>query len=246
MKRIILAGITGRTGSAVAKVIHRLEGFQIVAAIGKNSSGLDIGEILDGKKNGHYVYPDIEYALEKNYADIYIDFTTPDGVEANAEYAVKKGLDVIIGTTGLTNEYVKRLAALIKEENRFGIISSNFALGIATLVEMGNILKEYFGKEQLQIIEKHHKSKLDCPSGTAIYLQQQLGLEENVIVSKRVSLKTSYHEINYASEIENLSIAYEVTGPEVFGDGVAYVLENMPSEGMYYDLASFMQDVENK
>lgn len=246
MKRIVMAGITGRTGKAVANVLRRLDDCQIVAAVGKNSAGRDIGELLEGKSNFRYIYPDVPSALEKTDADVYIDFTAPDAAQKNAVSAAKHGLDIIIGTTGLTKESVECIAELLREENRFGIIASNFAIGIAAMVKMGNILREYYGGEELQIIEKHHTSKRDCPSGTALYLQQQLDLTEDAIIAKRVAEKASYHEIKFAAKNENLSISYEVTGREVFGEGVAYILRNMPNSGVYYDFLSFIEHIEKR
>ena len=137
MKRIVMAGITGRTGKAVANVLRRLDDCQIVAAVGKNSAGRDIGELLEGKRNFRYIYPDVPSALEKTDADVYIDFTAPDAVQENAASAIKHGLDIIVGTTGLAKESVEWIAELLREEKRFGIIASNFAIGIAAMVENG-------------------------------------------------------------------------------------------------------------
>lgn len=244
IKRIIFAGITGKTGQAVAKVINDAPNVDIVAAVGNVSVGQDIGYILDGKINNRLVYPDIKTALEYCEADVYIDFSHPDAVESNAKYAVHNGLDVIIGTTGLTTEFIDELTQLIKSGNRFGILSSNFSLGTVMLTKMGKKLCGFFGADKMEIFETHHISKIDKPSGTSLYLRNQLG-ESIKIHSLRVHGRTSKHELCVNLETESISIAHEVTNAKVFGEGVSYVLRTYHVlEGVYLDLASYVEKIE--
>lgn len=246
-KNIIIAGITGKAGKAVAQVIRESEHFNIVGAVGNSSVGQDVGEILTGKKSNQYVYASLQSALEKATADVYIDFTNAEAIEDNLEYAINQGLDIIVGTTGLKDAYVKKMRTLIESKNTFGIFASNFSLGIAVLLRMGEDLATYYEKERIKIIETHHESKIDNPSGTATYLKNTLNLNESNIVSNRVPIKTSLHEIAYHSESEQLSISYEVSNPKVFGEGVLYVLNHLNKvSGVYEDLLSFVKEVEQE
>lgn len=244
MKRIILAGITGKTGKEVAKVINSAPNFDLVAAVGNSSAGQNVGYILEGKRNNRFVFPDVKTALENCEADVYIDFTHPDAVVLNAKHAVKNGLDVIIGTTGLTNEFIDELTQLIRLENRFGILSSNFSLGTVMLTKMGKKLRDFFGADKIHIFETHHISKIDKPSGTALYLKNQLG-ESIDIHSLRVHGRVSRHELCVNLDNESITIAHEVTNAKVFGAGVLYILKTYHQiDGVYHDLASFVERIE--
>lgn len=248
MKRIIIGGITGKTGNAVAQEVYKEKDCEIVAAIGKKSVGRDIGEILGLEKMERFVYPDIQTALEKcKTADVYIDFTNVETTEQNAEYAILKGLDVIIGTTGLSNQFVEGLSDLIQSEDRFGIISSNFSLGTAVLTRFSKILGNFFGAEKIEITEIHHDSKIDKPSGTALYLQELITSsgEHINISSKRVPYHISQHEVGVHLNSESLTVCHSVTDPKTFGEGVVFVLNNYSQlYGVYRDLATFIKALE--
>lgn len=244
LKKIIFAGITGNTGKEVAKTLS--EEYEIVAGVGKHSVGKDIGEILHGVKNDRFVYADLAEALRDHTADVYIDFTKADGVVTNLETAIKHGLDVVVGTTGLQKEYVTEMSALIEDRGQFGMFSSNFAMGVAILEAMGELMKKFYEKSQLSISETHHDSKIDRPSGTALYLQNKLGLHEQPIISRRIPVRTSLHEIVCHTEAEQLMISYEVTDPRVYGEGVKFVLQHMQGlSGVYHDFYSFMKTTQS-
>ena len=248
MRRIIMGGITGRTGSAVARYIFAQPDVELVAAVGKQSAGQDVGELLGFPKTGQHVYPDVTTALEVHQADVYVDFTTPEAAEGNVRAALAGGLDLIIGTTGINPGFVQEISQKVKEVNRFAIFSSNFSMGIVALSQVVNMLRDVFGTKDMQIIETHHENKLDMPSGTALYLQQLVhtaGEKPVEIHSLRVPKKTSKHQVLVSVNGEIISLEHEVTDPEAFGAGVCYVIQHAANSiGFYDNLTSFVESRE--
>lgn len=245
MKRVIMGGITGHTGRTVARHLALQPDVEVVAAIGKSSVGNDLGEILCHERNGRKVYPDVASAVKEIQADVYVDFTTAEAVEKNAVEALASGLDLIVGTTGLQAPFVEEISRRVDEEGRFAIFASNFSLGIVLLAQGAQLLQKYYGAQNIQIIETHHESKIDIPSGTALYLQRMIQEVEGPPVeihSLRIPKRTSKHRVFVQINGEIISFEHEVNNPEAFGAGVHYVLEHMSGhKGCFRDLASFVE-----
>lgn len=248
MQRVLIGGITGRTGKAVAQYLHLAPGIELVGAVGNKSAGWDIGELLEGKPNGRLVYSDIPSALAETKADVYVDFTTPKAGEIHLREAAASGLRLLVGTTGLQEEFVEELAANVEKAGGFAMITSNFSIGVMVLAQAAQMLRGYFGPSNIQIIETHHTTKVDQPSGTALYLQKMIcdEPEQSVpIQSRRIAERVSRHQLVACVHGEILTLAHEVTDPAAFGSGVLYVLQQaVGRSGMYYDLATFVQEVE--
>ncbi|WDL98551.1 4-hydroxy-tetrahydrodipicolinate reductase [Alicyclobacillus sp. ALC3] len=243
MKRIIMGGITGHTGIAVARCIDADPNLKLVAAVGKLSAGNSIGEVLYNKPDDRLIFPDLYTLSEVNSADFYVDFTTAESAQRNLSDAATLGLKLVVGTTGIPEGFLEDLAFRLTNEQSFALISSNFSLGIVALTQFAKKLSTLFGPEHIEIFETHNVTKKDIPSGTALFIQKQLSTSEQGLVpihSLRVSGTVSRHEIHATMHEQVLSIKHEVTNPETFGLGVTYVLNNCDGvSGVFRDLASF-------
>ncbi|WP_312113366.1 4-hydroxy-tetrahydrodipicolinate reductase [Brevibacillus reuszeri] len=248
VQRVLMGGITGKTGKAVAQYLHQAPVVELVGAIGNESVGQDIGELLEQKPNGRRVYSDIPSALAETAADVYVDFTTPEAGEIHLREAAACGLGLLVGTTGLKREIVEELTARVERAGGFAMITSNFSIGVMVMAQAAKMLRGYFGQSNVQIIETHHTTKVDQPSGTALYLQKVIcdEPEQSVpIQSRRVAERVSRHQLVACVHGEILTLTHEVTDPTAFGSGVLYVLEQAGGRsGVYHDLASFVQEVE--
>lgn len=247
LKHIIMCGLTGKTGRAVAQQIQRSPDFEIVAAVGKSSVGQDIGEVLEGRSNGRKIFADLESALAHCEADVYIDFSTSTSTEMNGKVALAAGLDVIIGTTDLSKKFVSSVKEHAQSSGQFAILSSNFSLGTAVIAQAAKTLTKLYVPDRIEITETHHQSKVDQPSGTALYLKEQITSEQIPveIYSIRVPDKISKHELVAIFNGEILSITHEVTDPKVFGEGVLFVLQNYQKvPGFYRDVSSFIAQLD--
>ncbi|USS93344.1 4-hydroxy-tetrahydrodipicolinate reductase [Fructilactobacillus ixorae] len=102
----------------------------------------------------------------KTTATVWVDFSTPTGAFANAQFALEHEMTPIIGTSGLSDEQVAQLTKLADEQHQAGLLVPNFGLSAVLLMQFAKQAAQYF--PDAEIIEMHHADKQDSPSGTAI------------------------------------------------------------------------------
>ena len=170
--RLVVAGAGGRMGRTLVHAIAASKGATLAGAVDAPASaaiGRDAGELAGLGKNGIEVASNVEPLLAG--ADGLLDFTVPNASVAFAEFAARRGMVHVIGTTGLSGEQEK----LIAEASRRAVIvkSGNMSMGVnllAALVKrMARALDDEF---DIEILEMHHSKKIDAPSGTALMLGQ--------------------------------------------------------------------------
>lgn len=168
--KVAVAGVAGRMGRQLAAmVLDRglvLSGASEVAAAGVFDE--DIGVLAGRKPAGAWPTPDVGEAASG--ADIWIDFTRPDAtLAALGALEATTVRAVIIGTTGLTDA---QEAAIRAAATRFAIVKSgNFSLGVNLLQGLTRLAASRLGADwDIEILEAHHRLKVDAPSGTALML----------------------------------------------------------------------------
>lgn len=168
--RLIVAGAGGRMGRALIRVISETPGAVLAGALeapGSELLGKDSGVLAGLPENGVKLSGDLWELSAK--ADGIVDFTVPAATIANVAIAAERGLVHIVGTTGLSGSDM----AVIKSVTSRAIVvqSGNMSLGVnllAALVKrVAQSLDESF---DIEIVEMHHKAKIDAPSGTAFLL----------------------------------------------------------------------------
>lgn len=170
-KKIAIYGIAGRMGKRIASLlIDKKGGSQLYGAIdspGAPHVGEDVGKIIGKDNSGVIVSDNIENIAKK--IDVVIDFSTPDATSDLIKKSSKLSLPTVIGTTGLTPNQIKEIEEAAKKIPV--LMAPNMSMGInllSTLVEQTS--KALPADFQIEIIEAHHKDKVDSPSGTAIFL----------------------------------------------------------------------------
>jgi 4-hydroxy-tetrahydrodipicolinate reductase len=99
-------------------------------------------------------------------AQVLVDFTTPDVVMDNLHWAVDQGINMVVGTTGFTDERLERVRSWLVHKSDIGvIIAPNFGIGAVLMMQFAARAARFF--ESVEIVEMHHPRKLDAPSGTA-------------------------------------------------------------------------------
>jgi 4-hydroxy-tetrahydrodipicolinate reductase len=99
-------------------------------------------------------------------AQVLVDFTTPDVVMDNLQWAVDQGINMVVGTTGFTDQRLDRVRGWLAAKPAVGvIIAPNFGIGAVLMMQFAAKAARHF--ESVEIIEQHHPRKLDAPSGTA-------------------------------------------------------------------------------
>jgi 4-hydroxy-tetrahydrodipicolinate reductase len=144
--KVAVLGAKGRMGTEAVAAINAATDLTLSAA-------LDIEDSLD--------------KLIQTGTEIIVDFTTPDSVMKNLEFAINNGIHVVVGTTGFDDKKIGHLKTLLNKQPKVGaLIAANFGLGAVLMMQFSQTAAKYF--ESAEIIEMHHANKIDAPSGTAV------------------------------------------------------------------------------
>jgi 4-hydroxy-tetrahydrodipicolinate reductase len=148
--KVGVVGSKGRMGQAAAAAVRQAPDMHLVAAI-------DLG-----------VPPT---AVAEAGADVVIDFTTPDAVMRTLRSCIGHGIHCVVGTTGFTEARLDQVRGWCAENPGVGVlIAPNFSIGAVLMMRLAAKAAPYF--ESVEIIEEHHPSKVDAPSGTATLTAQ--------------------------------------------------------------------------
>jgi 4-hydroxy-tetrahydrodipicolinate reductase len=168
--RLVVVGAAGRMGRMLTQTIPDTLGVRLVAALesgGSPAIGEDCGAAIGRGPSGVLITSDVAAALAE--ADAVVDFSSPAATVAMAKAAAKAKVAHIIGTTGLTPEDLEAIAAAAKET--VVVRSGNMSLGVNLLAVLVEKAAKALGPAwDAEIIEMHHRLKVDAPSGTALLL----------------------------------------------------------------------------
>ena len=124
-----------------------------------------------GKAIATAVADDPGFAIDQEHADVLVDFSAPDGLRSSLDRAISAGLPILIGTTGLQPEHHAMIADAAKQIAV--IYAPNTSLGINLLRDLVEQATARLGPDwDIEILEMHHRHKVDAPSGTALMLGQ--------------------------------------------------------------------------
>lgn len=169
--RIGITGAAGRMGRMLSEAIAASGGAcTLTAAIERAESsllGADMGELLGGDTTGVMITADLSAVAE--HIDVLIDFTVPESTLTQAAVCARHGVPMVIGTTGFTDAQAEALAAATAELPFCQ--ASNFAPGVNLTFRLAEAAARALGDTvDIEIIETHHRHKIDAPSGTALSL----------------------------------------------------------------------------
>ena len=170
--KVAVAGVCGRMGMSVASLAAADGDIELAGATeaaGHVSVGRDLGDIVAGAGPGVSVSGGISEAARD--ADVIIDFTVPEATLAHAEYSVRNGKSMVVGTTGFSPEQRGELLRLLRRIPC--VLSPNMSVGVNVLFEISRQVASYLGEDyDAEIFETHHRAKADSPSGTAVALAE--------------------------------------------------------------------------
>ena len=154
-------------------------------------------------------------------ADAAVDFTRPDAVLENVRLCLEDGVPVVVGTSGFDQE---RVAALARERDLPVFYAPNFALGAVLMMrfaeEAGKVLPN------AEIVELHHETKLDAPSGTARATAERLP-GDTPIHSVRLPGLVAHQEVIFGGPGQTLTIRHDTISREAFVPGVLLALDRL-------------------
>jgi 4-hydroxy-tetrahydrodipicolinate reductase len=165
--RVAVLGATGRMGRAVVRLAHEA-GMRVVCAVGVGDEGRDAGELAGIGAIGTPVTSDAK-AVASSGAQVLIDFSAPAALAAAAAVCAGAGIALVSGTTGL-DDAAKR--ALDDAAARCAVLwEPNMSVGVHVLASLVQRAAAALGSSfDVEVVEVHHRAKVDAPSGTAIRL----------------------------------------------------------------------------
>ncbi|KAB1595708.1 4-hydroxy-tetrahydrodipicolinate reductase [Burkholderia cepacia] len=167
--KIAIAGASGRMGRMLIEAVLNDSDAQLVGALDRADSpflGQDAGAFL-GKETGVRLTADLDAVFAQ--ADYLIDFTRPEGTMAHIEAALRHDVKLVIGTTGFTAE---QKAGLQAAAGKIGIVfAANMSVGVNVTLKLLEFAAKHFSHGyDIEIVEAHHRHKVDAPSGTALMM----------------------------------------------------------------------------
>lgn len=149
--QVAVVGATGRMGQLATRLIEASGDFEVFASL---DSKAPLSDMLG--------------------ADLVLDVTVPSVSQGIVEFAVANGLNVLVGTSGWSGERIASLERLITDKLAVGVvIVPNFSVGSVLATHFAALAAPFF--ESIEIIEAHHASKVDSPSGTAVRTAELIG-----------------------------------------------------------------------
>jgi 4-hydroxy-tetrahydrodipicolinate reductase len=168
--RIVVAGAAGRMGRMLIQTIHQTEGASLAGAIervGSPALGQDAGLLAGVGANGVLITDKPLEAIV--HADAVIDFTTPATTVELAALAAQARITHVIGTTGLAASDLEKIDAAAR--HAVVVRSGNMSLGVNLLAGLVKRVAATLGEDfDIEVLEMHHRMKVDAPSGTALLL----------------------------------------------------------------------------
>lgn len=225
---VIVAGATGKVGRELVRAVLREPGFSLTGAVSAEGVGRDVGEYigLEGGPAGVAIYGSLEDALKAGVtADVIIDFTVAAAARKTIPVAIAAGIAPVVGTTGLTRDELNAYAAACGKQGIGGAFIANYAVGVMLMMRFAEEAKRFF--PNAEIIEMHHQTKLDAPSGTALRTRERLERAGGDLPGPQVPIHSvrlpglvAHQEIIFGGPGQTLTIRHDAPSREAYGPGV--------------------------
>jgi 4-hydroxy-tetrahydrodipicolinate reductase len=202
-------------GKTLVAMIQESPYLELAAAVdqpGLQVIGQDVGIVAGIGETGVLIADDLTQVVSK--MDVLIDFTIADATEKNMEICYQAGARMVIGTTGLSESQKARLDEVSKSVPV--VFASNYSIGVNATFQLVEMAARIFGDTvDVEIIESHHRHKVDAPSGTAISLGEHVakGLGRDLATVSQ----HGRHGLTGARDRETIGF-HAVRGGEVVGE----------------------------
>ncbi|MFC1675181.1 4-hydroxy-tetrahydrodipicolinate reductase [Candidatus Omnitrophota bacterium] len=213
MIKLGIAGVSGRMGRRIYELARRDKDFEVNFALEKKGTpeiGKQLGKLkISSGADGLFL------------VDVFVDFTIPEATAANLSYAMKYKKPIVIGTTGLRGDEIKKLEEASKVIPV--VFSPNMSIGVNVLFSMVPELAKRLGSDYgIEIMEAHHKGKKDAPSGTAKKFAQLLAdTTKNKIPvhAERLGDIVGDHTIVFCGNSERIEVKHQAHSRDLFAVG---------------------------
>lgn len=170
MTRIAVCGAGGRMGRALIAAVHAADGATLTAAVERAESsliGADAGELAGIGRLGVTLAGSLAEVIDQ--FDVVIDFTAPAATVAHLALCQAHGKAIVIGTTGLNEAQKQQVSAAAAQVPV--VYSGNYSVGVNVSLKLLEMAAKTFGDTvDIDVLEAHHRHKVDAPSGTALMM----------------------------------------------------------------------------
>lgn len=243
MTRIAIVGVAGRMGRTLVNAVEQDADATLAAGIvspGSSLAGADIGELAGVGKKG-IVAVDSLAACADDF-DVLIDFTTPQVTLDNLAFCAEHGKRIVIGTTGMSADEIATLDGY--REQMPLVFAPNMSVGVNLTLKLLETAARALGDEgyDIEVIESHHRHKVDAPSGTALKMGEVVAdalgrnLKEHGVFervgqcgprsAKEIGFATvragdivGEHTVMFATEGERIEITHKASSRMTFAKG---------------------------
>ncbi|MFX0101399.1 MAG: 4-hydroxy-tetrahydrodipicolinate reductase [Candidatus Hodarchaeota archaeon] len=267
MIKLGLLGSDGSMGRLIGDLAIKDDDITIIAAYTIPSSpniGTDIGSLTGNKEQDVKIVSidKLEDDLKDKEFDVFVDFTLADATEKYAPPIMKSGIPMVIGTTALSGDFMKRAQKLSEEKKIPLVISSNMAIGVNVVFKVAAELAKALEGWEVEIVEMHHHRKKDAPSGTAATILKNIAEARGLDVEKiakygrdkgpnprkkgddeigvhaiRAGDIVGDHVILYAGNGERIELKHQAHSRSCFASGaikaIKFVMENKGKPKIY-------------
>jgi len=258
--KVVVQGALGRVGQEVVKALCHEPETKLVGAV-----ELQVSEdyLLLPDDSGTVPFsPDLDYILTSCQPEVLVDFTIAQAVMPAVRIATSRGVNLVIGTTGLITADLDEVDRLAVAGGVGAVVAPNFALGAVLMIYLAKIAAKYF--DSAEIIELHHHQKVDAPSGTALSTAkamaeakgkpfssvQQEGkaldsrgkqIEGIAIHSVRLPGLVAHQEVILGGPGQTLSIRHDTINRECYMPGVILAIKEVGKhKGLVYGLDTLL------
>lgn len=240
MVKMIMHGCNGAMGQVITKIAEEDEEIQIVAGI----------DVTDTKQNPYPVFRSLaECDIE---ADVIVDFASAKAVDALLDYSGEKNVPVVVCTTGLSPEQLKKVEET--SQKTAVLRSANMSLGINLLLKLVKEAASVLAAADfdIEILEKHHNQKVDAPSGTALALADSINeamdevyhykYDRSVVREKRDKKEIGIqavrggsivgeHDVIFAGQDEVITFQHTAYSKAIFAKGAVSAAKFLAGKG---------------
>ena len=258
--KVVVYGASGRVGQEVVKAVCHEPEMQMVGAV-----DLKVSEDYLTLPDGSGTVPfsaNLDSILSSCQPDVVVDFTIAKATMPAMRTAAEHGVNMVIGTTGLTADDIGEIERLAAARKIGVVVAPNFALGAVLMMHLARIAAKFL--DYAEIIELHHERKVDAPSGTAIFTARAMAdargkpflqpsgqgeaqvsrgqqVEGVAIHSVRLPGLMAHQEVILGGQGQTLSIRHDTIGRECYMPGVILAIkEVVKRQGLIYGLDNLL------
>jgi len=254
--RVTVHGASGKVGREVINALCHEPEIKLVGAVDLKVSGDQL--LLPDGSGAIPFSSNLDSLLSNCQSDVLVDFTTAKATMPAVRVATKHGVNLVIGTTGITADELSEIEQLATTHKVAAVVAPNFALGAVVMAHLAKIAAKYF--DYAEIIELHHHQKVDAPSGTALSTAKAMAaskgkpfcqppVQEGALESRgqqvdgisihsvRLPGLLAHQEVILGTSGQTLSIRHDTINRECYMPGVILAIKEVVNQqGLIYGL----------